>query len=90
MSQIIRNIYFKLLSVVYVAPSGKERDPHPQRLVLKLLDESEEKYLGVALESLHVVDDLIEVLERIRSEMDEPSKVHPALKTVDPKKDKTH
>ena len=88
MPKIIRDIYFRLSAAVYVAANGKEKDPHPQRLILKILDNEDEKYLGIYLDSLHVVDDLIEILERVRGEMDEPSKVDPRLKTL--KSDKKH
>jgi hypothetical protein len=76
------DIYFRIVAVVYQQPDGRAKDPHPQRLILKLQDEDGFKYVGLQVDTLHIADDLLEVAERMQKEIGEPSKVLPPLKTV--------
>jgi len=76
------DIYFNVVAVVYQQPDGRAKDPHSQRVILKLKDESGFKYVGLEFNNLAVADDMLEVMERVQAEIDSPSKVLPPLKTL--------
>lgn len=82
MDDITRPAFWRVLSVAYVAGDGRERDPHAQKVLVKVQMPEGDKVFGLWFDSLQVADSFVQALERARGEIDKPSRLHPLLKSA--------